>query len=391
MRLCLAVAIVACEGDGGVNGPTPGDSLSLGLETVATGLSGALYVTASPGDPRLFIVQKGGVIRIVEDDTLLTTPFLSLVGQVSAGSEQGLLSLAFAPDYATSGQFYVDYTNTAGDTRVVRYRVSATDPSVADAAAADTVLAVDQPDTNHNGGLMAFGPDGMLYVGLGDGGGSNDEFGNGQDSTTLLGSILRIDVDGETTYAIPDDNPFVNVPGARPEIWGYGLRNPWRFSFDRGTGDLYIADVGQGQWEEVNVEPAPRDGGLNYGWNIMEGMHCFNAATCDATGLTLPVVEYSHGGGCSVTGGYVYRGSRIPGLQGHYFYGDFCSGFIRSFPYVGGAVTDERDWTSQLGTLGNLSSFGEDASGELYITTLTGSVYRIVAAEGQGTEIRSGG
>ncbi|MGH7545040.1 MAG: PQQ-dependent sugar dehydrogenase [Gemmatimonadota bacterium] len=384
VALCLLLAGTACEDgrDRDVNGPAPGDSLDLvlALDTVASGLSGLVFVTSPPGDARLFSVQKSGVIRVIESGGLLPTPFLNLSGRVSTGGEQGLLSLAFAPDYATSGEFYVDYTDVDSITRVVRYRVSA-DPNVADASSADTVLTVVQPFANHNGGLVAFGPDGMLYVGLGDGGSGGDPEGNGQDTTTLLGSILRIDVDGETTYAVPPDNPLVDAPGARPEIWGYGLRNPWRFSFDRVSDDLYIADVGQGQWEEVNVEPAG-SGGRNYGWNLMEGMHCFGAPTCNLAGMTLPVLEYSHGEGCSVTGGYVYRGSEIPELQGRYFYGDFCSGFVRSFRYVGGAATVEQDWTSQLGTIGSLSSFGEDASGELYITTLTGSVYRIVPAGG---------
>ena len=361
-------------------GPGP-DSLLLALETVADGLSDAVYLTHAPFDSsRLFIVQQGGVVRVLQDDTLLTDPFLDISGSVRSGGEQGLLSLAFDPDYAQSGEFYLDYTDTNGDTRVERRRVSDADPNVADPAFAELVLLVDQPDqyTNHNGGLVKFGPDGMLYVGLGDGGGGGDPLENGQDSTTLLGSLLRIKVDGETTYAIPSDNPLVNDSAAAPEIWDYGLRNPWRFSFDRATGDLYIADVGQNAWEEVNFEP-PGIGGLNYGWNIMEGKHCFQATTCDQSGLTLPVLEYANDANtCSVTGGYVYRGARIPDLQGHYFYADFCSGFVRSFRYEGGQVTEETDWTSQLSTGGQVSSFGEDAAGELYIVTLSGSVYRIV-------------
>jgi glucose/arabinose dehydrogenase len=263
---------------------------------------------------------------------------------------------------------------------VVRYRVSPTDRNVADPDSARTVLSQPQPYANHNGGHLAFGPDGYLYIGLGDGGSANDPQGNGQNLATLLGKLLRINVDGGEPYAIPADNPFRERQGARAEIWGYGLRNPWRYSFDRATGDLYIADVGQSAWEEIDVQPAGSPGGENYGWNLMEGAHCRPGAACDPSGLTLPVTEYGRSMGCSVTGGYVYRGTAQPGLIGAYVYGDYCSG--RIWRLARGA---DGSWksTELLQARGvQVSSFGEDESGELYLTSLgEGSVYRLVARE----------
>jgi glucose/arabinose dehydrogenase len=375
--LTLLAAAISCGG-GVVNHP-PGTPA---LRLVSGSLSNPVYLTAPPGDTaRLFVVEKTGRVRIIRHDTLLATPFLDLHTRVSNGSEQGLLSLAFHPQYATNGRFYVYYTNSAGDTRVVRYLVSA-DPNVADSLAADTVLKQAQPFSNHNGGLLLFGPDGKLYVGLGDGGSGGDPQGNGQSRRTLLGKILRLGVDGTNGYTIPADNPFATDTSARPEIWAYGLRNPWRFSFDRLTGDLYIADVGQNAWEEVDVASATsgRGKGLNFGWNVMEGMHCYPSGTgCNQTGLTRPLLEYGHSGGaCSVTGGYVYRGTAVPSLVGHYLYADYCAGFVRSFRYVGGQASDQRDRTAQLDPNGNVSSFGEDSRGELYVMTLGGSLYRVI-------------
>jgi len=361
--------------------PDPGEPVEIVLEPVVAGLSGAVYLTAPPGDgDRLFVVRRGGLVTIVESGAALPTPFLDLRGAVtSTGGEQGLLSLAFHPQYATNGRVYASYTNTDGDTRVVRYTVSA-DPDQIDPATADTVLAVDQPYTNHNGGLVTFGPDGHLYVGLGDGGSGGDPQNHGQTLSTLLGSILRIDVDGGSPYAIPADNPLVGQTGARAEVWAYGLRNPWRFSFDRANGDLYVADVGQNAIEEVNFEAAPSAGGRNYGWRIMEGSACFNPASgCSTGGLTLPVHEYAHAEGCSITGGYVYRGAAAPGLQGRYFFGDFCSGWIRSFAVVAGVALGVQDHTDALGTVPQLASFGEDGVGELYVVSLAGSVWRLTA------------
>jgi glucose/arabinose dehydrogenase len=285
--------------------------------------------------------------------------------------------MAFHPDYAQNGRFYVSYTNAAGNTRVVRYEVSAADPDSADPATASQVLAVVQPYTNHNGGLIAFGPDGYLYVGLGDGGSGGDPQNRAQNLDSLLGKMLRLDVNGGTPYTIPASNPLVGAAG-RDEIWARGLRNPWRFSFDRVTGDLYIGDVGQNAWEEVNVQPAASPGGENYGWRIMEGTACFNPSNnCPTAGLTLPVTVYGHGAGCSITGGYVYRGTALPVLAGQYLYSDYCAGFVRSFAYAGGGAADPRDWTAQLGPSGNVTSFGEDAAGELYIMTAGGDLYRI--------------
>jgi hypothetical protein len=379
-RLILASWLVSCGGNGEANEPTPPDGPEPPgeptLVEVADELDFPVYLTSPPGDARLFVVEKSGAIRIIEDGQVVQTLFLDLRGEVSGGSEQGLLSIAFHPDYASNGRFFVDYTDRAGDTRVVEYRASA-EPDRADPDPVRTILSVDQPFANHNGGLIVFGPDGMLYVGLGDGGSGGDPQGNGQNVGTLLGKILRIDVDAGTPYAIPPDNPFAGQAGARGEIWAWGLRNPWRFSFDPGTGELFIADVGQNELEEVNARPG-NEGGVNYGWNVMEGSECFRDDDCDRTGLTLPVVEYDHGDGCSVTGGFVYRGDALPELQGHYFYSDFCSGFIRSFRVAGGAPVEERNWP-ELEPGGSVPSFGEDADAELYILTREGSVHRIAA------------
>jgi glucose/arabinose dehydrogenase len=355
--------------------------ISLGLQPVATGFNFPVYLTAPPGDNnRLFIVEKGGRIHIIKNGTLLGSPFLDISSLVSTGYEQGLLGLAFDPNYANNGRFYISYTDTAGNSRIVRYLVSS-NPDIAQTTPDRVLLTIPQPYANHNGGDIAFGPDGYLYIGMGDGGSGNDPQNNGQDLTDLLGSLLRIDVSPAGDYAIPSNNPFVNQPPARGELWDYGLRNPWRFSFDRQTGDLYIADVGQNDREEVNLSPASAGGGkgLNYGWRIMEGTICTPGVNpnCSMAGLTLPVLDYSHSEGCSVTGGYVYRGSAISGLAGTYFYSDYCSGWVRSFRYQNGQVTAQTQWSS-LSPGGNVTSFGEDNQGEIYILTAQGGVYRIV-------------
>ena len=340
-----------------------------------TGLDRPLYVTSPPGDPRLFIVEQTGRIRILDaGGALHSTPFLDLRGDVTGGNEQGLLGLAFHPDYASNGRFFVHYTDGRGDTVVERFTVSA-DPEVANPGSATTILTVDQPFSNHNGGQLQFGPDGMLYVSLGDGGSAGDPLGSGQDRGTLLGSILRIDVNGASPYGIPADNPFVGMTGVRGEIWAFGLRNPWRSSFDAPTGTLYIADVGQNEIEEVNAVPAVQ-GGINFGWSTMEGTRCFNSGSCDSTGLTPPVIEYTHADGCSVTGGVVYRGS-VTELAGHYLYSDFCSGFLRSFRLVGGAASEPTEWV--VPNLGSVTSFGVDSAGEVYIVDRGGRVLRITA------------
>jgi hypothetical protein len=346
----------------------------LALQVVAQGLEYPVDLTAPGSDPRLFIVEQAGRIRVVRDGRLLDRPFLDLTEKVGYGGERGLLSMAFHPHYPDNGWFYVNYTDRRGDTRVERYSVSG-NPDIADPATARPVLEVHQPYANHNGGLVRFGPDGMLYIGMGDGGGAGDPHGNAQDRGTLLGDLLRIDVDRGDPYAIPPDNPFAPRPGMRGEIWGWGLRNPWRFCFDPPTHRLYIADVGQNRWEEIDVVDA-RLAGLNFGWNVMEGAHCYRSPRCDARGFVEPVVEYGHGGGCSVIGGYVYRGRRLPDLVGHYFYADYCAGWIRSFRYAEGRAHQHRQW--QVGRVGDVLSFGEDAAGELYVLSADGRVYRLV-------------
>lgn len=372
--LTASFALIGCGEDSPVAGNEPEPSVELSVELVAQGLEGAVHLTAPPLDDRVFVVEQPGRIRIIASDgSVLATPFLDITDRVRCCGERGLLSVAFHPMYATNGWFFVNYTGEFGVTRVERYRVSA-NPDLADANSAKLILEVDQPFSNHNGGLNLFGPDGMLYVGLGDGGSAGDPHGNGQNLDTLLGSILRIDVDGGDPYLIPTDNPFRAVPGARGEIWAYGLRNPWRFSFDQQLGQLYIADVGQNSWEEVNRVDATL-GGVNYGWSVTEGAHCFGGGACDQTGLTPPILEYGHGEGCSITGGHVYRGSAIPELVGQYFYADYCRGWVRSFEVQGSGEVETHNW--DVGGLGPITSFGEDGAGELYFLTEEGRVHRI--------------
>jgi glucose/arabinose dehydrogenase len=353
-----------------------------GLQEVVRGLSEPIFLTHAPGDAtRLFVVEKTGRIRIIQNGTLLPAVFLDLRDSVSSGGEQGLLGMAVAPDYATSGRFVVSYTaprgRLSGGTSVIaRYTVSSGNPNLADPTSGHTLLEVEQPYDNHNGGMVAFGPDGFLYIGLGDGGGGGDPLDTGQDRSDLLGSLLRIDVSGTTGYVVPPSNPYAGGSPYAPELWNWGLRNPWRFSFDRNNGNLYIGDVGQNSREEISVAPASSTGGENYGWNELEGTICYRAG-CDPTGTVLPVLDYDHGIGCSVTGGYVYRGSAIPSLVGHYLYADYCSGWVRSFQYSGGQAVNRQDQPT-LSPGGNITSFGEDATGELYVLTHNGVVYRIV-------------
>ncbi|HJQ20159.1 MAG TPA: PQQ-dependent sugar dehydrogenase [Gemmatimonadaceae bacterium] len=370
LLLCLS-ALLACGDSTPPIAAVPG---VLAVHVVASGLSSPLYLTAPAGDARLFIVEQGGRIRVVKNGTLLPQPYLDVSARISSGGERGLLGLAFHPAFARNGYFYVNYTDPQGNTKVERYHASPTS-DVADATSGFSILAVAQPFANHNGGDVVFGADGMLYVGMGDGGSGGDPQGNGQNKSTLLGKLLRLDVDGGTPYRVPSDNPFVGQAGARGEIWALGLRNPWRFAFDRVGGTLYIADVGQGSYEEVNVVPATT-AGVNYGWVIMEGLHCYNASSCNQSGLRLPVLEYDHGEGCSITGGFVYRGAAVPSLRGHYFYSDYCTGFLKSFRFANGSATDRHTW--DVGNLGSVLSFGEDAAGELYILSANGSVYKIV-------------
>jgi glucose/arabinose dehydrogenase len=394
--LALALAAAGCGTDGATD-PTPLPSASPGatcaaapvagtpaLTTVrvATGLASPVDLQTAPGDrARLFVVEQPGRIRILRGGALVPTPFLDITDRVGSGGERGLLGLAFHPQYPQNGRFFVNYTDRAGDTHIAEFRAAGGADTV-DRATERLILFVPQPFANHNGGALAFGNDGMLYAALGDGGSGGDPFGNGQNLATHLGKILRFDVDRGTPFTVPLDNPFVGRPGAEPLIWAFGLRNPWRIAFDRANGDLYIGDVGQNAFEEVDVGLASRRGGENYGWNVTEGTHCFRpAAGCPTAGITMPVVEYGRSDGCSITGGVVYRGCRLPGYAGTYFYGDFCSGMIRSFRLQDGQAVDQRDWTAALGRgVDALSSFGVDADGEVHIVDHDGEIYRVVPA-----------
>ena len=380
LLLLCTIAVAACgHGRDLDRQPVgPDGDLQLAARPVASGLANPLFLTAPPGDGRLFVVEQPGRVRVIEDGALRAQPFLDIAAKVSSGGERGLLGLAFHPRHAQNGFFYVNYTNLAGDTRVERYRVWG-DATVADAGSASLVLAVDQPAANHNGGQLAFGPDGYLWVALGDGGGAGDPEGNAQSLGTLLGKLLRLDVDGAVPYAIPSDNPFAGQAGRRGEIWASGLRNPWRFAFDLPAGRLYVADVGQQAREEVNAV-ALAAAGVNYGWNRTEGTACHAAATCDRTGLQPPVHEYGHDDGCSITGGYVYRGAdpALADVVGHYFFSDYCTGWLRSIRLdAAGRVVEEREW--DVGPLGPVLSFGEDAAGRLYVLSGNGTVYRVEA------------
>jgi glucose/arabinose dehydrogenase len=342
-----------------------------------------VFLASPSGDvARLFVVERGGLIRILDatSGAPRALPFLDIRAQVSTDGERGLLGMAFAPDYASSRRLFVFYTDLAGSLTIVRYLSASGNGDQADAASALTVLSIPHPTfNNHNGGMLAFGPDGCLYIGTGDGGGSGDPSNNAQNPNVLLGKLLRLDSAGQPCANLVA-NPFASGGGA-PEVWSVGLRNPWRFSFDRQTGDLYIADVGQNQREEVNVVSGPTPGrGVNFGWRLMEGSLCMNPAdNCNPGTLTLPVQEYSHdAGACSITGGYVYRGVQSPSVAGTYFYGDFCAGFVNSFRLVNGQATQALNWPLLSPPAGQLTSFAEDTFGELYVMSLSGDLFRIV-------------
>jgi glucose/arabinose dehydrogenase len=356
----------------------------LRLEPIGPSFTQPVHVTAPVGDPRLFVVEKGGRIWAVTGSTKGSVPFLDISGLVVNSGEKGMFSMAFHPDFADNGRFFVMYSGAlrAGapsgsdhTAYIVEYRVTG-DPAVADASTRRVVLTVDEPRENHNGGHILFGPDGMLYVTFGDGGGGGDPFENGQDITTLLGSILRIDVDGGDPYGVPATNPYVATTGA-DEIWISGVRNPWRIWFDEG--DLYVADVGQSAWEEITVVDGST-GGLDLGWNTVEGPACYDPASgCDRSGLVPPSLSYGHSDGCSITGGVVYRGS-ITELEGWYLYADVCSSWIRAARFVDGELVDQRDLTKELSPSTGAWSFGVDASGEMYIVYgNAGRVYRFVS------------
>jgi len=399
MRMVMVTACVLAAAAGAAHGQ------ALTAQRIATGLTRPVFVTAPPGDTnRLFIVEQrgsGGVstnasIRILKfntGNTINETPFLT-ISPVPPGFEQGLLGMAFDPNYSANGRFYVFYTDFAWNIVVARYTVSA-NPDIADAGSAQTILSQSKQFNNHNGGWIGFGPDGYLYVAIGDGGSEFDPNGMGQSLTTIFGKVLRLDVSGAGPgYAIPPTNPFAGSRSNREEIWGYGLRNPFRCSFDRDTGDMYIADVGQELFEEVNFRAYSATGpyqAANYGWRCYEGSAVNNTTIGPGGGLcssitnfTFPLHTYAHGPGCSISGGYVYRGCGIPALRGTFFYADYCSSQISSFRNVGGTVQDLRDRTAELAvpgqTIDAIVSFGEDAAGELYICDQNGGeIYRIVS------------
>jgi len=361
----------------------PVSGTDLKLQEITRGLVDPLYLTAPENDERLFVIEQPGRIRIVQDNILLATPFLDVSSIIrDTGNEQGLLGMAFHPDFATNGRFFINYTRSPdGSTVIAEYTVS-TDPGVANPTG-KILLTFSQPQSNHNGGMIAFGPDGFLYIGTGDGGGARDQHGpdgNGQNLDTLLGKLLRIDVDSGDPYGIPSTNPFA-TGGGRPEIWSYGLRNPWRFSFDATAGNIYIGDVGQDNLEEVDVQPS-NAAGLNYGWRIMEGTDCFNPTTCVTDGLVQPITEYPHDQGrASITGGYVYRGDCMPDIVGRYFFGDFQGEQIYTFELSNGALANLQDITSVIdpnSDIAGLTSFGEDTYGELYVISRDGKLFKIV-------------
>ena len=382
----VMLAMVACDGgsDSPATTPTPPApadgtaAFQVTLEKVASGFAKPLYLVEPPdGSGRLFVVEQAGKIRILKDGAIASQPFLDAGSLITTGgAEQGLLGLAFHPKYKENGRFFITYTARNGDNTLAEYRVSS-DAAKADPASGKVLIAIPDFAANHNGGMVAFGPDGFLYLSTGDGGQGGDPKANGQNKNALLAKILRIDVNGPAPYAIPPTNPFARG-GGKAEVWDYGFRNPWRFSFDRKTGDLWVADVGQDKYEEVNFEPAGGNGGLNYGWNTMEGTHCFKPSEgCSQAGLVLPVSDYSHDDGCSVTGGYVYRGAKEPKLEGAYFFTDYCGGVIWALTRDS---TGNWQRTEVLSSKLRISSFGEDQSGELYVVSQAdGTIYRMRA------------
>ncbi|MBA3578465.1 MAG: PQQ-dependent sugar dehydrogenase [Gemmatimonadaceae bacterium] len=383
MKIAALLLALSCSGNGGPGDPaivTP-SNVDLALQPIATGLSSPVHLASPPNDSRLFIVEQPGRIRVVQNGQLLATPFLDITAKVLDGGEQGLLSVAFHPQYATNRHFYVYYTDNNGDILIERYTATSASSNTADPASASPIIGIPHPgNSNHNGGQLAFGPDGFLYIGTGDGGSGNDPPNNAQNRNVLLGKILRLDVNpaSQAAYSIPQTNPFVDQPGTRGEIWAYGLRNPWRFSFDRGSSTIFIGDVGQNSREEIDAV-ALTPSGRNFGWKIMEGSQCRGLLPCNQSGLTLPVHEYpTSDGNCAVTGGFVYRGTAVPQIAGVYFFSDYCKGELRSFRLVSGDATELKVWPISTGA--TITSFGEDASGELYLISHGGAVSKIVRA-----------
>lgn len=341
----------------------------LATELVADGFDNPVFVTGAPGTDALFVIEQDGVIQVLIDGERADRPFMDITDRVgSVAGEQGLLGLAFHPDYASNGRFYAYWTDRSGNSQLAEF--NAPELTLGDPTSEQNLLSVSQPSRNHNGGMIAFGPDGLLYVGLGDGGGRPGN--RSQDTDTLLGAILRLDISPPGSYLVPDDNPFGN------EIWVYGLRNPWRFSIDFQTRDMYIADVGQDRFEEIDVVGIDEGAATNFGWPAKEGDSCFGAG-CDRAGFTDPILQYPHPEGCSITGGYLYRGSAIPEMFGHYFYADFCGGLIRSFRYDQSAgVSQQIDWSEELAALDRVASFGVDNDNEMYAVNASGQLLKIV-------------
>ena len=392
LAVLLSALLTSCGNQPPAPTPTPGPTappfdpaaISISLEPLVKVPGGPLAITDfGDGSGRLLVATKDGHVRILEDGALVANPMLDISSQISNGGEQGLLGIAVHPGFPDDPRIVIDYTNVDGDTVVASYRVDAADANRLDPASAVTILTVDQPFSNHNGGDVVFGPDGYLYVTLGDGGAGGDPKEAGEHIDTLLAKILRLDIDtpgtAGTAYSSPADNPFFDVAGARPEIWQTGLRNPWRIAFDRETGDLWIGDVGQGAWEEIDVGPAGV-GGLDFGWDRMEGAHCFEPKTgCPTEGLTLPVTEYGHEFGCAIIGGYVYRGTAQAALIGGYVFGDECSGRLFAIPASAAGATSPVKAVRVGTTAPGLAGFGEDEAGELYAASLDGTISQVVA------------
>jgi len=345
---------------------------------VATGIPFPVFAGSIPGDDRIFVLERQGRMVVIDGAGLRSEPFLDLTDRVgSGGIENGLLGLAFHPDYASNGRMFLYYTDTELDSRLSEFTTSGIGAGVADRATESILFEVDQKGIRHRAGMLQFGPDGFLWVALGDGGLGDD---SSQDLSSLQGNLLRLDIDNGDPYAIPAVNPFPGTDDGRDEIWAYGLRNPWRYSIDHETRLVYIGDVGQANWEEINVASIDT-AGLDFGWPNFEGVDCYQPSDgCDMTGWEAPTLAYTHEFGCSVTGGHVYRGTALPELVGHYFYADWCNGMIRSFKYVDGQPTDERDWTTMLAGAGQVASFGIDGSGEMLVVNSNGTIYRIVRA-----------